>query len=168
MIRKAFSMIELVFVIVILGVLAAVAVPKFVASRSDAKVAALRSDIATALKTIPSRIFAENIDITSTNAPDGTSWSDWMIDTAGLDKNTWGAAINPGGITPRTSSKIPIPCSSSGIIAIDNVKQTLVFDPDALKATNQNSADTVCVQLKNSYPSGSGRTIPLGSNGLIF
>ena len=166
--RKAFSMIELVFVIVILGVLAAVAVPKFVASRSDAKVAALRSDIATALKTIPSRIFAENIDITAPNAPDGGAWPNWMIDTAGLDKNTWGPSVDQNGITPKTSSKIPIPCSSSGIIALDKIKQTLVFSPDALKANNPNSADTVCVQLKNSYPSGSGRTIPLGSNGLIF
>ena len=166
--RKSFSMIELVFVIVILGVLAAVAVPKFVASRSDAKVAALRSDISTALKTIPSRIFAENIDITATNAPDGTTWPEWMIDTAGLDKNMWGPSVTQNGITPRTSSRIPIPCSSNGILSIDKTKQTLMFDPEQLKANNASSSDAVCVQLKNSYPSGSARAIPLGSNGLIF
>lgn len=39
-------MIELVFVIVILGILAAIAVPKFAATRDDAKIAKTRSTIA--------------------------------------------------------------------------------------------------------------------------
>jgi len=43
--RKAFTMIELVFVIVILGILAAVAVPRFTATRDDAQVSKGRSDI---------------------------------------------------------------------------------------------------------------------------
>jgi len=34
--RKAFTMIELVFVIVIIGILSAIAIPKFVATRDDA------------------------------------------------------------------------------------------------------------------------------------
>ncbi len=44
--RKAFTMIELVFVIVILGILAAVAVPRFIATRDDATIAKGRADIA--------------------------------------------------------------------------------------------------------------------------
>jgi len=53
--RKAFTMLELTFVIVIIGILSAIAIPKFAATRDDAiitkgrsTVAALRSAIATA------------------------------------------------------------------------------------------------------------------------
>ena len=52
--KKAFTMVELVFVIVVIGILAAIAVPKFAATRDDAiiskgraTVSALRSAIAT-------------------------------------------------------------------------------------------------------------------------
>lgn len=44
--RNAFTMIELVFVIVVLGILAAIAIPKFAATRDDAQVAKGRSDVA--------------------------------------------------------------------------------------------------------------------------
>ena len=44
--RKAFTMIELVFVIVILGILAAVAIPKFAATRTDAEIAKAKSTVA--------------------------------------------------------------------------------------------------------------------------
>ena len=43
--KNAFTMIELVFVIVILGILAAVAVPKFAATRTDAQISKARADI---------------------------------------------------------------------------------------------------------------------------
>jgi general secretion pathway protein G len=44
--RDAFTMIELVFVIVVLGILASIAVPKFAATRDDAHIAKGRSDVA--------------------------------------------------------------------------------------------------------------------------
>ena len=43
---SAFTMIELVFVIVVLGILAGVAVPRLAATRDDATVAKIRGDIA--------------------------------------------------------------------------------------------------------------------------
>lgn len=44
--KKAFTMIELIFVIVILGILAGVALPKLSATRDDAKIAGVASDLA--------------------------------------------------------------------------------------------------------------------------
>jgi general secretion pathway protein G len=44
--RFAFTMIELVFVIVVLGILAAIAIPRFAATRDDAQIAKGRSDVA--------------------------------------------------------------------------------------------------------------------------
>lgn len=44
--KKAFTMIELIFVIVVLGILAAIAIPKFAVTRNDALIAKARADIA--------------------------------------------------------------------------------------------------------------------------
>ena len=125
--RNGFSMIELVFVIVILGVLAAVAVPRFVATRTDAQVATARSDMASVQKAIVAKVFADNIDTTSNNAPDPNkavaqqtggftlSWGNWIREIGGLDGGRW-ATVTKG----TTLSNITIK-DNNGIEAIGNV-----------------------------------------------
>ncbi|RAX55337.1 hypothetical protein CCY99_01165 [Helicobacter sp. 16-1353] len=166
--RNAFSMMELVFVIVILAVVAAVAVPRFVATRTDSRVAKYKSDIATVLKSVPARIVAENIDATQ-SAPQGfSSWNEWIIDTAGLDRGRWAEAHSSDarGIMPmiRINDHTYGYCGAhqahSSVLAI-HLNGDLIFNPDNLKKGN--GAELLCQTLMNSYPSGSNRTIPLVS-----
>jgi general secretion pathway protein G len=44
--RKAFTMIELVFVIVVIGILAGIAIPRFAATRGDAEISSAKATIA--------------------------------------------------------------------------------------------------------------------------
>ncbi len=57
--RQAFTMIELVFVIVMLGILAAVAIPKLAATRSDAEVSVMAQNIMTGAGEIASYAMAK-------------------------------------------------------------------------------------------------------------
>ncbi|MCI5969154.1 type II secretion system protein, partial [Helicobacter sp.] len=57
--KKAFTMLELIFILVILGILAAVAIPKISASRDDAKLVALKSDINTLKTAFPAYFLAQ-------------------------------------------------------------------------------------------------------------
>ena len=57
--QKAFSMIELIFVIVILGILAAVAIPKMMGTREDAEVAKNLQYIGAIATEIPTYVFSQ-------------------------------------------------------------------------------------------------------------
>ena len=54
--RRAFTMIELVFVIVVIGILAAIAVPKFSATRDDATLVKARTTVASIRSAISTEI----------------------------------------------------------------------------------------------------------------
>jgi general secretion pathway protein G len=51
--KRGFTMIELVFVIVILGILASIAIPRLAASRDDARAVSLKQDISTLVQAVP-------------------------------------------------------------------------------------------------------------------
>lgn len=66
--QKAFTMIELIFVIVIIGILAAVAIPKLTATRDDAKASIELSNLAIYVKDVANYYSATGVaDVNHTN-----------------------------------------------------------------------------------------------------
>ena len=85
--RAAFTMVELIFVIVIIGILSAIAVPKFAATRSDALVTRARDTVASlrsALSTLRQKNILRGVfdDINGTALKDAIEYklsSDWTV-----------------------------------------------------------------------------------------
>ena len=194
--RSGFSMIELVFVIVILGVLAAVAVPRFVATRTDAQVATARSDLASVQKAIVAKVFADNIDATASkptdpNKPWGQgstmeNWGKWIMEVGGLDGSRWkvgGNQIQNQAVNPEADDSIePVgntkqaggQVGKGGCSAILGIGEGyLVFAPNRSgqgSVGSNSTANDFCQQLKKSYQSSGGygnKVIPLASSGTV-
>ena len=125
--RKGFTMIELIFVIVILGVLASVAIPRLAATRDDAEVAKAATNLTTAIS-----------DITAYYTAKGQFSSNAQ---ANFDKITnaltKAGKLNVKGNTTCVTVTLPTNTAGNTANASDKVELTLQFT----------GTDPVCKQL---------------------
>ena len=126
--RKGFTLIELLIVVVIIGILAAIAIPKFASTKDKAYYTAMKSDMRN-LVTAEEAFFADSTHYTATlanlkfqvsngvNAPTiaaaavgaGSWWSATVTHTQLASPAECAVAINTGNpITPADSSGAPI------------------------------------------------------------
>lgn len=86
--KPAFSLLELIFSIVILGIIVSVAVPKFLDTKDSALVSTIKRDVNTAMNSIQSYYLLNQKIEKLTDAMD-ISESNWTIEDLKLtDKNT--------------------------------------------------------------------------------
>ncbi len=84
--RKGFTLIELLIVVVIIGILAAIAIPKFANTKEKAYIASMKSDLRN-LVTAEEAYFADSIKYTGTTACTSTPGSATYCETTGNTLN---------------------------------------------------------------------------------
>jgi type II secretion system protein G len=99
--RKGFTLIELLIVIVIIGILAAIAIPKFATTKEKAYLTAMKSDLKN-LTTAEEAYFADNVAYTTTFANTiYTVTAGVTGPTVTLTATGWTAAVGHG-LTSKT------------------------------------------------------------------
>ena len=124
--KKGFTMIELIFVIVILGVLASVAIPRLAATRDDAEVAKAATNLTTAVSDITAYYTAKG-KFSDGESGDFTKMTNALTKTGELQ------------MKGKKCASITLPTANTNIQASDQVKITLKFE----------STDQACLTLKS-------------------
>ena len=121
--KSAFSLLELIFAIVILGIVASFAIPKYIDTKDTALVSTIKRDINTAISSIQSYyLLNQKIDkISDTLTINDTNWT--VTDTKLTDKNS---------------------CLSLEIKTSDNDVKTIELAVDTTKTT------TICKKIQDS------------------
>lgn len=125
--KNAFSLLELIFAILIIGIIASVAVPKFIDSKDEALASTIKRDIVSATIAIQSYALLDDT-LTDIDKAITLSKTNWSVDAGKAVFNS-----------PKDKA-----CVSIEIKDVNDVK-SLDIDID------ETSSDSVCKKLKDDY-----------------
>ena len=127
--KLGFTMIELIFVIVVLGILAAIAMPKFAATRDDAKVVAIAKQIQSAIQEIHQYVISQGGEANSTTL---TIESQVLKQLVSQKK---AKEVNKSGVIIYGDNKV-------GCVIIETNSTSLKLE------TNTSATGQICIRLK--------------------
>jgi prepilin-type N-terminal cleavage/methylation domain-containing protein len=99
--KKGFTLIELLIVVVIIGILAAIAIPKFANTKEKAYLATMKADLRN-LVTAQEAYFADNAAYTDDLGTSYNTSSGVTIAISGVGPGTFSAEADYAGGTTRT------------------------------------------------------------------
>ena len=144
--KKGFTMIELIFVIVILGILASVAVPRLAATREDAEVSAAVANLRTLVSDASSYYVANG-----TFEPKGKK-ANWR-DITNVPSRTQGKTLVQGDT--NTGTAVYLSASGTNCIQIrlsDRTTTGGTTTPAHITVSKQNESQYICQEIHKAEP----------------
>ncbi|MCI7463133.1 MAG: type II secretion system GspH family protein [Campylobacter sp.] len=142
--KKGFTMIELIFVIVILGILASVAIPRLAATREDAEISAAVANLRTLVSDVSAYYVAKGAFVTTGTTK--AKWSDITnvpLDGAGSNAVAEGTSSSTATAQLKAGGKKCI-----GVRLVEKDGAT----PAHIVFSKESSATGVCDQVQKSEP----------------
>lgn len=143
--RNAYTMVELIFVIVVIGILASIALPRLAAIRYDAKAASIKSTISSAINAVPAYYTGQRkVSILDAMVIDRGIWAFSNSDCTATYTNGSGTIvmeINQNAATTPTGG-----CSSDVVNSSDG---NLSFQVAYNTAVDSNIIDIIVNELKS-------------------
>ena len=140
--KKGFTMIELIFVIVILGILASVAIPRLAGTREDAEISAAVANLRTLLGDVAS-YYAVKGDFKNAAGADAK----WQDLTSVPLVNADSTAVNAAG-TATAQLKVGDANDCIGVAVVGKTTDA----PAYIKFTKKDGATGVCANVLASKP----------------
>ena len=140
--RSGFTMIELIFVVFMLGILAVIAMVMLAGSRDDAKAVMIKKDIEAARSFVPSQAVSG----------DGVENFDTAIQ---LDETKWLVSIDRKKAIYYSDSDNVVDCVTMEIHGDKNEDQNLTI------LINETNTDRACVHLHENLAMDTNETIEL-------